>query len=89
MDKPSNKAPPKTKDKSNKSIITNDDEMIENPNILRIPLRPTSARNQHDENINENRLVKYHQNLSKRISFNYFVCDFLPPSLPKPLLSIF
>lgn len=67
MSKPSNKSPPNTKGKSNNSIVTNgtdksipnhSDEMIENPNILRIPLRPPSARNQHDEIINKQRLVE-------------------------------
>lgn len=66
MDKHSNKSPPKSKGKSSNSFVPNgtnknkshqSDEMIENPNILRIPLRPPSARNQHDEIINEKRLV--------------------------------
>lgn len=55
-----------SKGKSNKSVVTNginqsisnhSDEMFETPKILRIPLRPSSARNQHDEIINEKRLV--------------------------------
>lgn len=67
MNKATNKSPSKTKGKSNKSFVSNgtnknisnhSDEMIENPNILRIPLRPSSARNQHDEIINEKRLVE-------------------------------
>lgn len=65
--KATNKSPSKTKGKSNKSFISNgtnknisnrSDEMIENPNILRIPLRLSSATNQHDEVINEKRLVE-------------------------------
>lgn len=67
MDKSSNKSPAQTKGKTNKSIVTNginkyilnhSDEMIENRNILRIPLRSPSATNKNDEIINEKRLVK-------------------------------